>query len=78
MPDAPRPVYNSNHQPVGGWSVRADYDEASDSIWVVVKRPGGRWLKSKITKDVYAPQDLEDVVAALQVAVRTLGARRLF
>lgn len=78
VPPAPKPTFNSHGMSVGSWSVLVNYDEAADSVTVTTMRPGGRWTKGRRTSATFGPEDLEDVVAAVQVAVRTLGARRLF
>lgn len=78
MPDAPPPVRNGLGDIVGAWSVRVDYDEVLDVIVVNVRLPGGRWRKSTTTRGTFGPDEIEDAIAAVQVAIRTAGARRLF
>lgn len=77
-PDAPPPVRNSLEEIVGGWTVTVRYDEAADVIFVTTRRPGTRWLKPAVLTATFEPVDLEDAISAVQVAMRTLGARRLF
>lgn len=78
MPNAPEPVRNSLGDIVGGWSVRVDYDEVLDTITVTTNMPGGRWRKSSRVRATFGPAELEDAIAAVQVSIRTAGARRLF
>lgn len=72
------PTYNSLGDIVGSWRVTVLYDEAADTITVDATRPGGRWTKSRRTVRTFGPSELEDAIAAVQTAVRTYGARRLF
>lgn len=78
MVDATQPVYNSVGDEQHGWAVSARYVPAEDIIIVYTQREKGQ-NRSTVSKATQFPvTDLEDVAAALQRAVRILGAPRLF
>lgn len=78
VPDAPTPQYDSLGNMVTEWVVSARYDAVRDDIVVYWQQEAGPYHKAKTAETHFTPADLEDVVAALQRAVRTLGSRRLF
>lgn len=69
---------NSLGDVVGSWRVMVVYDTVADQITVDALRPGTNWHPPRRTVSTFNPSHLEDALAAVQTAVRTYGARRLF
>lgn len=73
-----RPVHNSIGDVVGPWNVTVSYDDAADTITVVARKPGSRWLKEKRWSLSYAPDKVEDAIEDVTRIVRSASCRRLF
>lgn len=76
--DAPSPTFDSHGNLVAEWSITVRYDALRDDLIVNWRQEAGPYHKAKALEEHYAPQDLEDALAAIQRAVRIMGARRLF
>lgn len=77
-PDAPPPTFDAHGNLVAEWSITVRYDSLRDDIIVNWRQEAGPYHKAKALEEHYKPQDLEDVIAVIQRAIRILGARRLF
>lgn len=77
-PDAPAPTYDSKGNEVAEWAISIRYDAVRDNLTIVWTQEAGPYHKAKRVQNNYSPQDLEDLVADVQRAIRILGARRLF
>lgn len=78
MPDAPPPTFDNHGNLVAEWSLSCRYTSAQDLIVVTWAQEAGPYHTAKNKSETYSPQDVEDVVAIAQRAIRILAARRLF
>lgn len=78
MPDAPAPTYDSHGNLVAEWKVTIRYDALRDVLEVHQAQEAGPYTKARRHTDVYAPHEVEALLASIGTMVRTLGARRLF
>lgn len=78
MPDAPKPVYNSNGTEQHEWLMVVAYRPARDCYTLSWTRDGDLHQRTLTGAVAYPVQELEDLITGTVNQIRVLGAPRLF
>jgi hypothetical protein len=77
-PDAPAPTYNSHGNAVRPWLVVLRYDDARDVLTMSWTVDGDAWHRQQQGAQAWPSSEVEALVEAAEVKIRSLAAPRLF